>query len=101
VDRVRRLRKTPAPLPADLAAAEPAGGSVVDRVDAGEPIAEALKELPPPQQDVIRLSFYTGLTHEEIAAKLGLPLGTVKTRIRLGMTRLRDRLSARNKVTDE
>ncbi len=48
--------------------------------------------LPEDQMRVIRLSFFDGLAHAEIADLLGIPLGTVKSRIRLAMQRLRDRL---------
>jgi len=48
--------------------------------------------LPDEQLRVIRLSFFDGLAHAEIAERLGIPLGTVKSRIRLAMQRLRDRL---------
>lgn len=54
-------------------------------------VSAALAGLPTEQAEPIRLAFFHGLTHEGIAAKLGIPLGTVKTRIRLGMARLRDR----------
>jgi RNA polymerase sigma-70 factor (ECF subfamily) len=57
--------------------------------DAGR-VSAALTRIPPEQGELIRLAFYDGLTHEQIARRLGLPLGTVKTRIRLGMMRLRD-----------
>ncbi|WP_258052268.1 sigma-70 family RNA polymerase sigma factor [Mesorhizobium sp. INR15] len=48
--------------------------------------------LPDEQLRVIRLSFFDGLAHAEIADQLGIPLGTVKSRIRLALQRLRDRL---------
>jgi RNA polymerase sigma-70 factor, ECF subfamily len=57
-------------------------------VDA-ERVAEALQRLPREQREVIELAFSSGLTHTEIAAKLTLPVGTVKGRIRLGLDRLR------------
>jgi RNA polymerase sigma-70 factor (ECF subfamily) len=52
-------------------------------------VMEAFNDLPAPQQEAIELAFYGGLTHAEIAAKLDKPIGTVKTRIKLGMNTLR------------
>jgi RNA polymerase sigma-70 factor (ECF subfamily) len=49
----------------------------------------ALRTLPDEQAEVVRLSFFSDAPHSEIAAKLGLPLGTVKSRLRLAMIRLR------------
>lgn len=56
-------------------------------------VRSALDALTPEQREVIELAYYFGLSHSEIAMKLGQPLGTVKTRTRLGMMKLRETLS--------
>jgi RNA polymerase sigma-70 factor (ECF subfamily) len=57
-----------------------------------ERVRAALAQLPPEQQEVLALAYFKGQTHREIAEMLGQPLGTVKTRIRLGMQKLRELL---------
>jgi RNA polymerase sigma-70 factor, ECF subfamily len=68
---------------------EPDPLELTAQADDAERIARALAELPEEQLEVIRLSFFDGLSHGEIAERLGQPLGTVKSRIRLGLDRLR------------
>jgi RNA polymerase sigma-70 factor (ECF subfamily) len=55
----------------------------------GEQVRLALEQLPRDQQDSILLAYFGGLTHDEIARKLGLPLGTVKGRLRMGLQKMR------------
>jgi RNA polymerase sigma factor (sigma-70 family) len=52
-------------------------------------LQSALDQLPPPQRQALGLAFLDDLTHEQVAAELGLPLGTAKTRIRTGLQKLR------------
>lgn len=54
-----------------------------------ESVHAALAALPAEQRDVIRLAYFRGLTHSEIAAELSIPMGTVKTRLRLAFDKLR------------
>jgi RNA polymerase sigma-70 factor (ECF subfamily) len=52
----------------------------------------AVAELPEDQRRVLELAYFGGLTHQEIAEKTATPLGTVKTRVRLGLMKLRERI---------
>jgi RNA polymerase sigma-70 factor, ECF subfamily len=66
---------------------------VVDASLLQERIRAALVALPIEQRQAIELGFFHGLTHQEIAARTGLPLGTVKGRMRLGLNKLRSLLA--------
>ncbi len=73
---------------------EPVGSSpdpadLVAVADESQRVAEAMAELPEDQLAVLRLSYFDGLSHSEIAEVIGIPLGTVKGRMRLALERLR------------
>jgi RNA polymerase sigma-70 factor (ECF subfamily) len=60
---------------------------------AGEQVRKALAQLPAAQRVVIELAFFAGFSRQEIAERLNEPLGTVHTRARLGMSKLKDMLA--------
>ncbi len=74
-----------------LEAAERTDAQAVENSTAHE-IRGALGELPAEQRRVIELAYFGGFTHVEIASMLGAPVGTVKGRMRLGLSKLRDQL---------
>jgi len=57
-----------------------------------------LSTLPPEQLKVLELAYFSGYTHVEIAELLGLPLGTVKGRMRLGLKKIRDHFNSQDMV---
>lgn len=77
--------------PIDVSAPDPAWLAVL--ASEQRSVRTALTTLPPEQRQAIELAYFGGLTQQEIAARLSTPLGTIKTRVRLGMKKLRVVLS--------
>ncbi len=71
---------------------QPDGEEVYTKNERASLLRGYLKGLPSEQLEVVHKAFYDEMTHQEIAAELGMPLGTVKSRIRIAMRRLRDQL---------
>ena len=103
IDRVRSRRRRSRLLeeaaPADLGyredAAGPGAGEGLAQGDDARVVRAAVAELPADQQRVLELAFFSGLTQQEIAARLNEPLGTIKARIRRGLHKLRDTVAPR------
>lgn len=95
IDRRRRASRRPdqQPMPEHAAAAE-AGYEGAQTSEEARRAARAMEQLAPDQQRVLRLSIMHGLSHEKIATALNMPLGTVKTHARRGLTRVREMLGA-------
>jgi RNA polymerase sigma-70 factor (ECF subfamily) len=94
IDAIRarqRLSPPQSALPLEEIAASPVNDTFATVTAAAEArrLRAALGALPPAQRDAVALSFLGGLTHGEIAVRTGVPLGTVKGRVRLGLRRLR------------
>ena len=71
---------------------EPDLASEADRSRAAKNVRDVLNGMHPAQRQALEMAFFEGLTHTEIAAKIGEPLGTIKTRIRAGLLALRKAL---------
>ena len=91
IDAIRRERRPdfdpndPALVPDE----EPSADSVLMREEDDEKLRAAMTALSPEQVQVIQMSFFADKPHSQIASELGLPLGTVKSRLRLAMVRIR------------
>ena len=101
IDELRRRSRTEVPLdgvasgPLDFQAdPAPEPGEQAALTELRQAVRAMLERLPSNQREPIELAFFRGLTHTQIAERLGQPLGTIKTRIRLGMTAMRDMLNS-------
>jgi RNA polymerase sigma-70 factor (ECF subfamily) len=84
-------REEPSSAPA-MSTGFPSPGSALEDTERRKAVGAALAALAPPQRTAIELAYYEGLSQSEIAERLQEPLGTIKTRMRLGMQKLRETL---------
>ena len=107
IDELRRRKVRPQSVYEDDE--NPILSEIADEADVGESallaeqgrlVRSALEQLPEEQRQTLLLAYFGGLTQQEIAAKLGNPLGTVKTRMRLGLQKLRAVLQGQTLVEE-
>ncbi|MFC3086850.1 sigma-70 family RNA polymerase sigma factor [Tabrizicola soli] len=100
--RINALRRARRAEPEELdwgPAPEPDQAEALETRQETERLGRALAALPTPQRTLIERAFYGELSHSEIAAETGLPLGTIKSRIRLALDKLRHRMGEGPKRT--
>jgi RNA polymerase sigma-70 factor (ECF subfamily) len=71
---------------------EPEAETEIQRQELGVQMRLLLRQLPAEQREAIELAFFGGLTHSQVASRLGVPLGTIKSRILMGMRKLKQGL---------
>ncbi len=99
--RIDALRKSRRPEPEDLPwgpEPEPDQAEVFEVQQETRRLGKALAQLPQTQRDLIERAFYGELSHSEIAVQTGLPLGTIKSRIRLALDKLRHQMDVKAKT---
>jgi RNA polymerase sigma-70 factor (ECF subfamily) len=88
IDAIRK-RTPDTPIEDVIVSVKPDLAGEAERKRAAEQVRRKLGEMPELQRAALEMAFFEGLTHSEIAAKTGTPLGTIKTRIRTALTTLR------------
>lgn len=92
IDMLRRMQRDPLAMPTDVVWEEAGDNEPyisLQRRVAEKHVHDGLKELPEEQREVLTRAYMQDKSHSEVAAELGLPLGTVKSRIRLALNRLK------------
>lgn len=101
IDQLRRRRARPPQAPAreeepeEAAASDPTVEELAEAEELAQAIRVAMAALPEAQRRVLELAYFHGWTHREIAEYLGEPLGTVKSRLHLGLRKIHDELAKR------
>ena len=99
--RIDALRKSRRPEPEDLSwgpEPEPDQADALEAAQDTERLGAALAQLPQKQRELIERAYFGDLSHSEIAVETGLPLGTIKSRIRLALDRLRNQMDVKAKA---
>jgi RNA polymerase sigma-70 factor (ECF subfamily) len=94
--KIDALRRASRPVPEDLPwqeESDPDAHEALEMQQESDRLARAIEELPEKQKDIVKRAFYGDLSHQELADETGLPLGTIKSRIRLALERMRHNLS--------
>lgn len=102
IDEIRKRNRRPLKADAtdpvllltNLSSNDPDAHELAELADLRQVMTKAINSLPEKQRVAIELSYYNGLTQREVAEHLGEPLGTIKTRMRLGMLKLRETLES-------
>ncbi|MBP9950275.1 MAG: sigma-70 family RNA polymerase sigma factor, partial [Cypionkella sp.] len=92
IDQIRKERR---PVPEELGYepdSEPDAGQIMAVDQETDQLKQALAKLRPDQREILEKAYLGEMTHQEISTQTGLPLGTIKSRIRLGLERLRHEL---------
>lgn len=93
IDRLRKERRPEGTIALeDIESPEPAGEDLLEAHERAERLRRAMRTLPPEQNQVLSLAYFRLRTAQEIAAELGIPAGTVKSRMRLAIERLRNHM---------
>lgn len=105
IDRARKESRSEPTSPSDLArlldAPAPAADSDYNRKEASKAVHREMALLSPEQKQVLHLAFFEGLSHAQIAERTGLPLGTVKSRIRAPLKKMQEGLRRYSEHFDE
>lgn len=103
IDRIRKVNRQPMIASLEDVLVEPfenTDKAMQTSIEAKE-AAEAMKDLRPEQRQILHLSIVQGLSHQEIADRINMPLGTVKTHARRGLMTVREILNAGNSQTEK
>ncbi len=94
IDRLRAIKRRPAMESIDdqLGSEQPSVKASLDHDAEVEKVQQVLQAMEPGHREILAMSLYQGYSHSEIAGKLDMPLGTVKTRVRRGLIHVREQL---------